>query len=205
MKKARNKKGSFFVILGTMLLLAALFLVLWNVNKDKKGLKESEQALVKLEEQIPESSDPTEKSNVPKKEKQEPKPIDIDGNLYSGIIEIPKIGRKLPVLNSWSYANLDIAPCVYSGSVKGKDLIIAAHNYSSFFFDIDKLNSGDEIIFTECDGERHIYEVTNSELIGGFDSKSMKSGSEDWDLTLFTCNWSGYSRVTVRASEKAYE
>ena len=36
-------------------------------------------------------------------------------------------------------------------------------------------------------------------LLSGWDSPSLiKGGGSDWDLTLFTCTWSGYSRVTVR-------
>lgn len=53
--------------------------------------------------------------------------------------------------------------------------------------------------FTDVYGREFNYTVTNSELLSGWDSPSLiKGGGSDWDLTLFTCTWSGYSRVTVR-------
>jgi sortase A len=132
---------------------------------------------------------------------QDDKSVELDGNWYIGVIKIPAINLELPVLRDWSYKNLDIAPCRYSGgSVRG-NLVIAAHNYSSFFKRLKELNSGDEIIFTNLSGFSRIYEVDYIEFVNGYDVDSMLAGSENWDLTLFTCTWSGYSRVTVRAVE----
>ena len=62
----------------------------------------------------------------------------------------------------------------------------------------EKLGVGDEVIFTSLNGRQHRYKVAWQELIGGYDTNTMLSCSEDWDLTLFTCTWSGYSRVTLR-------
>lgn len=124
----------------------------------------------------------------------------IDENAYLGTITIPALGLELPVLSDWSYPNLRIAPCRYTGSVSDGNLVLAAHNYSCHFGRISELNSGDEILFTDGNGVVHTYYVLYSELIGGSNASAMEQGDEDWDLTLFTCTLSGMSRVTVRAS-----
>ena len=87
---------------------------------------------------------------------------------------------------------------MYTGSLYTLDLIICAHNYTSFYLNLEKLGVGDEVIFTSLNGRQHHYVVGWQELIGGYDTNTMLSGCEDWDLTLYTCTWSVYSRVTLR-------
>ena len=41
---------------------------------------------------------------------------EIEGNGYIGLLEIPALGLSLPVMSEWSYPNLKLAPCRYSGS-----------------------------------------------------------------------------------------
>ena len=124
-----------------------------------------------------------------------------DGREYIGVISIPSLGIELPVQSSLNYDNLDVSPCRYSGKQSDGNLIIAAHNYRSHFREIDKLVSGDEIYFTDALGNVFLYIVTGSELIDGRLPAQMDIGADDeWNLTLFTCNYSGYSRVTVRAA-----
>ena len=194
--------GKLLIVIGTVFILLALSLIVWNKYTDHNGKKYSEKALSSLKNEIPNSDNsiPYQENSDNDDSDKEVK-LNLDGNQYIGIISIPKIKLELPVLSSWSYANLDIAPCRYSGTVSDKNLVIAAHNYVSFFDKIDSLNSGDEIIFTECSGKIHRYEVSYSELINGTNAPAMEDNSEQWDLTLFTCTWSGWDRVTVRASE----
>lgn len=200
----RNKScGRCFIIAGVILILLAAILVAWNLYQDSNGGKSAASVLKELNNEITaDDSDndlPNESFDDTYSENESV--IELDGKKYIGIISVPKISLELPVMNQWSYANLDISPCRYMGSVAEKNLIIAAHNYTSFFDRIDELNSGDEIIFTECSGRVHKYSVSMTELINGGDVSGMESNSDDWDLTLFTCTWSGWSRVTVRAVE----
>lgn len=198
----KNKSvGKLLIIIGTVSILIALSLIIWNKYTDHNGKKSSEKALLSLKNEISNSDNSKLYTEFSDNDLDKEVSLDLDGNKYIGIISIPKINLELPVLSSWSYANLDIAPCRYSGTVSDKNLVIAAHNYVSFFDKIDSLNSGDEIIFTECSGNIHRYEVSYSELINGGNVSAMEENSEQWDLTLFTCTWSGWDRVTVRASE----
>ena len=62
---------------------------------------------------------------------------------------------------------------------------------------------GSEVIFTDMDGNRFIYAVSETEQLPGTAIEEMKSG--DWDLTLFTCTIGGAARVTVRCELTAEE
>ena len=121
---------------------------------------------------------------------------EVDGRKYIGRIEIPVVEMSLPVMDSWSYENLREAPCRYKGSAYLDDLILAAHNYTRHFGPISQLVPGDEVIFTDVDGNIFRYTVADLEQLEGTDVKEMEAG--DWDLTLFTCTLGGQYRVTVR-------
>lgn len=196
-----------------MLLLAALFLVLYNLHEDEQSRRVSDEVLTELKQEIAEQSVPTETeppeptNDLYAEYETEPETVpetdpslELDGEVYVGVISIPELGVELPVMQSWSYPNLRIAPCVYSGAAASDDLIIAAHNYRSHFGNISTLYSGSLIRFTDVSGMVYEYEVLQTDTISGYDAPSMREGGgETWNLTLFTCTLSGRSRVSVRA------
>ena len=123
-------------------------------------------------------------------------PVSFDGNDYIGRVDVPSLGLSLPVISEWSYPRLKIAPCRYTGSAYLDNLIIAAHNYSSHFGNLNRLNTGDTVTFTDVDGNQFTYAVSLIEDLPGTAIEEMQAG--EWDLTLFTCTLGGRSRVTVR-------
>lgn len=208
----KNNVWKIMVAAGTMLIVSALFLCLYNIRESNQALENSKQIIGVLKEQIPEPQ--TDNKSEPLSEyKQEDlfsyyeqddaqlmPTIEYDGKIYCGYITIPSLEIELPVLNEWSYLNLKLSPCCYSGSIYENNMILAAHNYSSHFGQIKKLNSDDEIIFTDCNGKVYKFTVINTEYVAGNDLESMFYGqTEEWDLTLFTCTLNGQNRVTVRA------
>ncbi|MDO5324396.1 MAG: sortase [Clostridia bacterium] len=122
--------------------------------------------------------------------------IEIDGNAYIGVLDIPSKGLSLPVMSQWSYSRLRIAPCRYSGSVYSGDIVIAGHNYARHFSPIKSLQAGDAVDFTDADGNVFHYEVAAVEILKSTAVEEMQAG--DWDLTLFTCTYGGKSRCALR-------
>lgn len=122
--------------------------------------------------------------------------IEIDGNLYIGILEIPPLDLKLPVINSWSYEALRTAPCRYAGSVYQNNLVIAAHNYNAHFGSLSYLVPGDSVIVTDVNGNTFFFEVAEIQKLT---PTALENALTDgWDLTLFTCTIGGQARLTVR-------
>lgn len=203
------------IVFGTMLLAAALFLVLYNLHSDRKSGAASVEILHELKQEISEHTPPetTAELVLPTEdlyeqyESEEPAEpteptdptIELDGRVYAGVLTIPSLNAELPVIQEWSYPNLRLAPCRYNGAAAAGNLVIAAHNYSSHFGNIQSLNTGDTIVFTDVLGSVYVYEVLQTEMINGNDVQAMRGGAEEWDLTLFTCTLSGRSRVSVRA------
>lgn len=122
-----------------------------------------------------------------------------DGREYSGILEIPVLDLKLPVLAVYTEANMKLMPCSYKGRVEDNNLIIVGHNYSRHFGLLEQLETGDEIVFTDTKDQRCRYRVTKLETLEETDVDGMVSG--EWDLTLFTCTYNSSKRLTVRCEK----
>lgn len=122
----------------------------------------------------------------------------LDGHEYIGILNIPSQEITLPIMSEWSYAKLSIAPCRYRGSVYSGDIILAGHSSNGHFLSIKKLIIGDEVRFTDVDGNVFIYSVIKIEVIGENDVGAMLAGADEWDLSMFTCSHNSRKRTTIR-------
>lgn len=191
-----------------MLLLVALFLIVFNIRQDNESGEAAGLVMAELKENIQDNSEnytaplAEEETEAQMEEIPVETLIEINGNTYIGFIAIPELSLELPVMSEWNYDNLKISPCRYKGTAANGNLIIAAHNYQTHFGRLKEIYNGLKIYFTDGDGKVREYEIQQVETIDGQDIASMEFGSEDtWDLTLFTCTIGGASRVTVRAAE----
>lgn len=197
--------GIILIISGAVLVASALSLASYNVYTDYDAEKKSTEVVQIIEEKIvdkiPEDNYVAlDKSNNYYVDNSEMDTIVIEEEEYIGILEIPVLDLKLPVMREWSYPNLKISPCCYTGNIKEDNLVIAAHNYSSHFGNIKHLLPDDTIYFVDVNGIVHEFFVLSSEKLNGSDTEKMEEG--EWDLTLFTCNFDGTKRVTVRCAKK---
>lgn len=185
---------------GLLLLLAAAVLTGYNLYTDWHAGQTAQTAASQLASSQPQTQTPvSESSSVQAKDFSGPMPQqEIDGAYYVGTLELPTLGLTLPIRAEWSTAGAKTAPCRYLGSAYDGDLIIAGHNYRSHFGRLAELQLGDEVRFTDVEGNVFRYEVASFESIDMYDIEAMEEG--DWDLTLFTCDASRVRRVTVRCT-----
>ena len=220
----KSKSGIVCIVLGAVLLLGALLLSRLNLREDQLAGQASMDTLPQLVQQIQERTgeesaestdtqpqqpqestgeDSTDPVDVPlqippellTEEDKKMTEAEIDGNLYIGYLSIPAVGIELPVISTWSYPRLKIAPCRYAGSVLGEDLVIMAHNYAAHFKPISKLEIGDDVFFMDMDGNRIHYAVVGKDVLEATAVEEMTAG--DFDLTLFSCTYDGSARITI--------
>ena len=127
---------------------------------------------------------------------------EIEGQTYIGMVEVPSLELSLPVISEWTYPRLKKAPCRYVGSVYSRDMVICGHNYDRHFGRLKELAVGDEVRFTDMDGNVFVYSVCGTQQLGKYAVEEMLAG--EWDLTLFTCTKGGQMRVTVRCRLERY-
>ncbi len=201
----RNKKGATLIFVGLLLVAAALFLTGYNLWDEARAERSARQAAERLAACVPALPSPVPE-NIPASEVEIPDYIldperempteEIDGQAYIGILRIPALGLELPVISQWSYPRLKLSPCRFSGSAYLDDLVIAAHNYPAHFGALNRLSPGDELTFTDMDGNVFRYAVAELETLAPTAVEEMTGG--DYALTLFTCTVGGRSRLAVR-------
>ena len=190
--------------------MGALLLSRSNQQENAVAQAEVEEVMPQLVQQIRENTETEETipedETIPELELQIPvellteedkemTEVEIKDNRYIGFLSIPDLGLELPIMSTWSYPQLNIAPCRYTGSVRGEDLVLMAHNYDSHFGRLSQLDLGDGVSFTDMDGQTIYYEVVGKDVLDPSAVEEMTSGA--FDLTLFTWTYGGGSRITV--------
>ena len=148
---------------------------------------------------------------IAKKQKEEPQnneqsyTISYEGYTILGRLEIPKAGVNTVILEEQTYAAMNI------GSIKtyGVDLnekggfVISAHNFrgkSVFFYNIKNLTNGDIIKITDNKGRAKEYSVYRVDRYADPSDVSYFEKTNDYHVTLVTCENGGKTRIIVRAN-----
>lgn len=205
-QKRKAGSGKLWIWIGILLLAAAAALVVYNVADSARAGRQAREKADALEHWIDEHTASESNSSFHKNTGEETLPTaEVDGELYIGIIEIPEKGLRLPVYADWNYERLRYAPCRFTGSCTGKDLVLCGHNFSSQFGPLRSIEPGADVYFTAVDGNVYHYIVETRETLKPTDVGKMIENEENsdqkaatWDLTLFTCNLGGQTRCAVR-------
>ena len=158
-------------------------------NQEKYALELFENKIEKKKEEIPENQTYT---------------VSYKGYTILGRIEIPRVGITTVILKEHTYAAMNI------GAIKtyGVDLnekggfVISAHNFrgkSSFFYPIRNLKNGDKINISDNKGRNMEYTVYSVSRYVEPNDTSYLVKTDDYHVTLVTCENGGKSRIVVKA------
>lgn len=204
-----KKRGCILIFLGIALIAVSLGLHLAQENSDQIAGENSRILLDQLQlsnapvavpgaipEMTPEESlfEPAATYSMPEK--------GYLGYSMIGTLRVPSVEVELPVLSTWSYDLLKVAPCRYSGSVAGEDMILMGHNYKSHFRPLHNVEVGDTVEFEDVHGVVYRYVVAQIMTLHKNEGELLPS---DYPLTLFTCTPGGQKRIVVRCLEDAQE
>lgn len=197
------------MLLGIALILATCSLMIRNQQEDQNAGIFVEELVPLIREEIilAQETMPTEQvihqENIPE-EMMNPEDLImtetvINGYAYIGYLMIPDLNLELPIMSGWDDQRLQISPCRFTGTLKGEDLVIMAHNYSSHFGRLSQLSEGSPIQFMDMDGNLWDYSVAAMDILPAEAVEEMTAG--EYDLTLFTCAPNRSQRITVRCNK----
>ena len=202
----RRRLGILFMVLGTVLVLGAIGLVFYNTQEDQAAREFSNSVMPEIREQILQVQE-TVCTETPV-QTPENTPAEylssedltmtekiVDGYGYIGYLQIPDLELELPVMSQWDSGRLQMSPCRYTGSTRGENLVIMAHNYRSHFGRLSQLSVGTQVQFVDMDGKRWDYQVVAIDVLAAEAVEEMTAGV--YDLALFTCSTNRTHRVTV--------
>lgn len=200
----RSRRGTAPLVLGSLLIVAALGLSAYNIWDDVRAGNRAQATALQLQEQLVDSSraglDDALEGMVgvldsPVRDTAMPTSV-VDGLTCVALLSIPDLDLVLPVQSECTYEALYATPCRFSGSVYSGDLVIAGHSYESHFGRLDKLQPGDTLTLLDMAGNSFTFQVSCIEVMEPHSVEEMVSSP--YDLTLFTCTFDGQSRLALR-------
>lgn len=173
------------------------FLMIYDNFRERKLNGQEEAALNIFEEKI-------DKKKNEIVQTEQTYTVNYSGYTILGKIDIPKIGLSTVILKEHTYAAMNI------GAIKsyGVDLNekggfnISAHNFrgsNAFFYYIYELRNGDSIQITDNKGRTLDYKVYQVLRYVSPEDTSYFVKTDDYHVTLITCESGGKSRIVVKA------
>lgn len=187
-----NKFSKYLIILGILCILLSITLYIKNKYQELDTGKKSKEILDIIETKINVNDKEEIKSNT------EDLVLNISGYDYIGVINIPSLNIKLPIMRETDYDRLAISPCKYYGNINTNDLVLCAHDYVNQFGKISNLKEDDIVIITDVLGNNYVYKVVLTEELNPTDITNMIDSP--FDLTLYTCSYGALKRITVRCN-----
>lgn len=210
----RKALGASCLLLGAVLLIAALLLYRNNQAEADEADQAAQSVMDALIQVIPSETVPDSNSDAQQSDDEvefEPTEDDegtepefsldympdviVGGYNYIGYLSFPEVEINLPVMSQWDYAKLRIAPCRQFGSLAGDNLVIAAHNYERHFGYLHKAEVGDTVYFTDIEGHSVEYSIEKIRILKPTQVADVEESG--YDLVLYTCTFDSSSRVVA--------
>lgn len=179
------------IVTGVILVVASLGLGGYNLYDDYRSHIKAEEILEKLEERM-----------CDEKNEQSHNSLDIEESEYCGILSIPQIDLRIPVSSKYTFSQMKKSLCRYAGSLDKNNMVICGHNNRAFLGRLDEVYEGDSVYYTDMNGREYEFLIIITEYLDGDAVDKMLEDSEEWDLSVFTCNYSGNLRYVIRCKMK---
>lgn len=189
MSKNNDVIRKVLIIIGVCLLAAAtILLFVWQRNIHASEQKAKEYVSV-ISELIPEPQ-----GAVPEERRDNTmSTLSIDGTDFVGILELPQYDSALPVCAKWGRPSK--YPCKFSGSVYDRTLQIGGTSQKGHYDFYRDISVGDSVFFTDMEGNRFSYSVTNIRYEKNADQSTLLR--EDASLTLFIKNMYAFEYIII--------
>lgn len=110
--------------------------------------------------------------------------LSVDGIDFVGLLEIPCYGSVLPVCADWGTPSK--YPCQFYGSIYNRTMQIGGTSQKGQYDFYREISVGDAICFTDMEGNRYAYSVTDVRYEKSADQAALQR--KDASLTLFIKN-----------------
>lgn len=191
MKKFIN----IFIILLVLSAIIVLGVIIYRYSQYQANSDAAVEVVAQIEKEFEEVSETDQKVETEYK-----------GYEVVGIIEIPKINIKYPILNKTNDDAMQYSITKFSGGEVNSvgNFVVAGHNYldGSMFGKVKQLEIGDEIKLTDLYNNTVTYEIFDIYSVDPNDTSILESVDKNSrEVTLITCTKGHVERLITKARE----
>ena len=202
-KEKNNRKLNLILVIIILLLIIVLALISYNYYKNKKRSDEAQSKVYEFIEMRINNSESIENEEVQYIVEDAPPILGYDGYNIIGVIEIPNINIKYPILSEATKDALkrSIGFAYGVGLNQNGNTLLLGHNYKhgAFFGNLKKLKNGDKIYITDLNRDKIEYIVYNMYITTFGDKDFMLKQPEEKEITLRTCTTNGKGILIIEA------
>ncbi len=178
----KDRLTGILLILGIALVVVSLAVLLISFVSQNLSAGNARNLVVQLRQLMPniQNATPDDRINVMMPS------MEIQGDNFCGILEIPAYNADLPVRSAWDSRRLSDYPCRFTGSIYDGSLIIGGTDNSGQFDFMKNITGGDLVYVMDMTGGRYRCIVTD--VYRTKDVSSNHLMSLDADLVLFAKN-----------------
>ena len=194
MKTKKHFFSLILIIVGAFAVLFAAGALIYTEVSQSNMRKDAVVAVEKIKDSIPNviACVPEERGNnmMPS--------LEIDGNNYVALLEVPKHKFELPVISSWKSGDVEAVPCRYTGSIYNNSLIIGSSDVDGQMSFVEEMELDDVIYLTDMSGGKYEYKVAAIQHSDKATEEKLKAG--EFDLTIFVRSSGESNYLIVRCT-----
>lgn len=174
------RKNSKVILMIGLLLIAVSFLLLLKLQIQTKRAMRTDAEVVQIMESI--LTDRREGEEDAERDAEMPA-LELSGQDFIALLEMPSYGLKLPVCGTWDKGNVTSYPCRFCGSAYNGSLVIGGYDQPGQFDFFDRIPTGTPVTVTDMTGSEFSYVVEQVERSNSAQAEVLIDGESD--LTLF--------------------
>ena len=186
-----------------LLILAAIIVlgvIIFRYYQYQKNSNEAVEVVAQIEKEFEEVTQTDAEQGNQKVE------VEYKGYKVVGIIEIPKINIKYPILNKTNDDSMQYSITKFAGGEVNSigNFVVAGHNYivGSMFGKVKQLEIGDQIKLTDLYNNTITYEIFDIYSVDPNDTSILEAEEENVrEVTLITCTKGHIERLITKARE----
>lgn len=188
--------GKKIFVLGLIFVFAGMGILAFHSIRTKDARLTNAVIVEKIESIVtdkrPGSKDTDLKTEMPS--------LEIGGDDYIAVLEIPAYGLKLPVAGKWDKGDVASTPCRFTGRAYDGTLVIGGYDSAGQFDFFDRIDNDTVLTITDMTGCVFTYVVEYVERSDNADSEVLIS--EGCDLALFVRDSQLLKYIIVRCKMK---
>ena len=188
----KKRKHSPLFGCGAVLIAASLLLAAGWWLRTYLGTQNSKAVVAQMEELLPERT-----LGVPEGYLNSMMPVlELDGEDYVALLEVPAYGISLPVADRWDSDALADAPARFCGSAYDGTLVIGGLDHGEQFAFCGEIDMGARLTVTDMTGACFTYVVERVDRADHAEAAWLQNA--EFDLTLFCRNAYSSEYIAVR-------